>query len=36
LVLLAVYKTYAAGSPVFWLSALGSVLGFYAVGWWDV
>jgi len=30
---LIVFRTYEAGNPVFWFTALGSVLGFYAAGW---
>ena len=30
---LIVFRTFEAGNPVFFFSALGSVLGFYAAGW---
>lgn len=33
IVFLIIYGAFEAGSPVFWFSILGSVLGFYAVGW---
>jgi hypothetical protein len=33
LISLVVFGTFEAGNPVFWFTALGSVLGFYAAGW---
>lgn len=32
---LIIYRSFEPGNPVFWFSIIGSVLGFYVLGWED-